>query len=816
MNLRSIPLLFALFLAGSSLAVAPPAARSEPDAAGLGDGARERLRSAANDATLAPWQRAFMRQVAEGTGPASSMAASRAGNANDGTWTPAAPPTGREMPAAIYDPVRDRMLFFGGNDATYPYRDEVWALSLSGPPAWSLVVTAGTRPPGRFGHTAIYDPVRDRMVIFGGFGNLGMTADTWALSLGGTPAWTELAPAGTLPFERYGHTAIYDPVRDRMIVHGGTGFLYGNMTDVWALSFSGTPTWDFVAAGGGIPAPRRAHTAIYDPVRDRMIIYGGYGVSHLGDVWALGLSGSPAWAQITPGGTAPTARESAGAVYDPIRDRMLLFGGLSDLTRENDVRALSLSGSPAWSSVAPSGGPPAARFGHTLVYDATHDRLVAFAGNSTGVPMNDVWTLDLAGGPTWFDVTPAGAPPPGRSRAMAAYDPVRRRMIVFGGYGNTPGNDLWALNLAGTPAWTELSPSGTPPPGRAAGTLTYDPIYDRMLLIGGENIVLAFDGVWSLSLGGPLAWNQLMPAGTLPSSLQYFTTICDPVRHRMILFGGTEYGTLHGETWGLSLDAPMEWADLTPGGFAPTPRLGHVAIRDAQRDRMLVFGGWDGNMQSDLWSLSLGSGTWTELSPGGDTIAPHAYGTAVYDSTHDRMVVFSGWDGGSGGESNTTWALSLDGTTAWTQLFPTGTPPQIGYFHSAVFDPAGDRMVAYGGEYSGWRTDATWFLETPAVLDVRPAPGASALALATPRPNPSRHVTMVEFDLARSAQVDLEVFDAQGRRVRRIANGLMEAGHHVRAWDGGDEHGHAVGPGLYFVRLSGGDASVTQRIVRVH
>jgi hypothetical protein len=64
------------------------------------------------------------------------------------------------------------------------------------------------------------------MVLFGGnhvtfFGGDIPLNDTWALSLGNAPAWTELSPAGTWPYPMSHHTAIYDPQRDRMLAYGG-------------------------------------------------------------------------------------------------------------------------------------------------------------------------------------------------------------------------------------------------------------------------------------------------------------------------------------------------------------------------------------------------------------------------------------------------------------------------------------------------------------------------------------------------------------------------------------------------------------------
>src|SRR5439155_25260329 len=131
----------------------------------------------------------------------------------------------------------------------------------------------------------------------------------------GSPAWTEIAPTGPPPSGRYGQTAIYDPVRDRMVVFGGSdGSNFFN--DVWALSFAGTPAWSQLAPGSPNPRTGRyQHTANYDPVRDRMVVFGGYdGTSLRNDVWSLSFAGTPAWNPLAPVGTPPTARRLQAAI----------------------------------------------------------------------------------------------------------------------------------------------------------------------------------------------------------------------------------------------------------------------------------------------------------------------------------------------------------------------------------------------------------------------------------------------------------------------------------------------------------------------
>jgi hypothetical protein len=58
----------------------------------------------------------------------------------------------------------------------------------------------------------------------------------WALPLTGALQWQVLSPTGGGPFTEDGHSAIYDPVRDRMVVFGGR-YYYNAFNEVWTLTW---------------------------------------------------------------------------------------------------------------------------------------------------------------------------------------------------------------------------------------------------------------------------------------------------------------------------------------------------------------------------------------------------------------------------------------------------------------------------------------------------------------------------------------------------------------------------------------------------
>ncbi len=139
---------------------------------------------------------------------------------------------------------------------------------------------------------------------------------------------------------------------------------------------------------------------------------------------------------------------------------------------------------------------------------------------------------------------------------------------------------------------------------------------------------------------------------------------------------------------------------------------------------------------------------------------------------------------------------------------------QVLYARWYVNDPAGPsgvaaspllRFTVFGPRGAG----LTAVGDTPA----RPR----LLALHASAPNPFRGSgTTMRYDLFAASPVQLTVFDAQGRVVRRLVNERLQlAGTYAVAWDGRDEAGRAVAGGVYFYRLDAGASSVAKRTVKV-
>ncbi|MGH9866913.1 MAG: Kelch repeat-containing protein [Candidatus Polarisedimenticolia bacterium] len=602
------------------------------------------------------------------------------------------------------------MLIFGGWSGFEAWSD-VWALPLSGEPTWTEIEAPGG--PAFVGHSAVYDPVRDRMVVYAGF-------EVWALSLTGRPTWSLLRPAGVRPPARGDHSAIYDPVRDRMIVFGGIGEDGVRRADVWALSLSEQSAWTEIVPVGESIRGRNRHSAVYDPVRDRMLVFGGtrFPAVSLNETWALSLAGTPTWTQLAPAGTTPPPRNAHGAVYDTMNDRMIVFGG-GERPYGNDVWALSLAGESTWSPLIPPHPRPARRRHFATAHDPVRHRLVIFGGYEYDRFHNDTWALALTGPPHWKQLPPTPSP---RQRHAAVHDPNRDRMLVFGGFdGIAARRDVWELPLRGGAIWSEIVPTNVGPAPRLGHAQVFDSMRDRLLVLGGSDNRLLHNDVWALSSGTGSTWDELVPSGIPPPPRMGHSAVYDAVRDRVVVFGGSDLtgATHYNDIWELALAGTPAWRRLEPTGSPPCPRNDHSAVYDASGDRLIVFGGHDGSgFRNDTWALSLGGApAWTRVDPIGPA-PPRSGHTAVLDASNARMLVFGGLDGSL---HNDVWSMSLEGPPRWTSIGSLGLPPSGRQWHSAVFQPVRQRMVVFGG-YFGSTSGDTWHLQLVrrVRIDVRP------------------------------------------------------------------------------------------------
>jgi hypothetical protein len=97
--------------------------------------------------------------------------------------------------------------------------------------------------------------------------------------------------------------------------------------------------------------------------------------------------------------------------------------------------------------------------------------------------------------------------------------------------------------------------------------------------------------------------------------------------------------------------------------------------------------------------------------------------------------------------------------------------------------------------------------------DTRRAPHA---VLRQNYPNPFHPGTTIEFVLPTSTHVNLSIYDAAGKLVRTLVDGVRSGDRvHVAEWDGRNTAGRSVASGIYFYRLIAGTDVQTRKMVHL-
>lgn len=178
--------------------------------------------------------------------------------------------------------------------------------------------------------------------------------------------------------------------------------------------------------------------------------------------------------------------------------------------------------------------------------------------------------------------------------------------------------------------------------------------------------------------------------------------VFDPINQRTMMFGGGHGNTEYGDSWVFDY-INGTWTELVLS-TTPSPRHSCVMVYDSAHEVIILFGGYNGTSpSSETWVFDCASEVWTEMTP--ELSPPDRMSHAmVYDSVNDRVLLFSGY-GPNGPEVDDTWAYDYT-TNTWEAMSPI-TAPHERYGAACVYDEVNESMVIYGGNDNGHFSD-TW------------------------------------------------------------------------------------------------------------
>ncbi len=502
-----------------------------------------------------------------------------------------------------------------------------------------------------------------------------------------------------------------DTARGRVVTDRRSYFVYGYEDGTaiwdghrWKVLFT-EHLQDDVAAPG----------FVFHASSEKFISYGGYAQSFDYDCVQWSFDGSD-WTPMPQAGVHPGMRSFHAMVYDSARDRIVLFGGYEDhndngyVTRELKNDTWEWDGS-VWHEMESLTAPPEPRWGHAMVYDEARQVTLMVGGTEDPAAeeyYGGTWSWN---GIQWDLISDGGQP---RVYHRMVWDPLNQKVILFGGTTRLPRPTDRSTYVWDGTDWTQIQCPGTDVKPRSGPGLAWDPVNQRMMMMGGH--YYPTNGDPSIYLSDMLWFDgecwQPYDLPESPSPRLDFSIAYDPIRKVTLLHGGIDYDDFSylrdswawdGSTWSFAGDEP------------PKRRWAAMAY-DPNNQGIIMYGGLHdvGTFIHDMW---LWNGTWSEIELESLNPGQRRHHQMVFDPTRNNVILFGGYSYENNEYMNDTWLW--DGVN-WTEVTPGNPNPEPRYGHCMAYDPRFEQIVLFGGQDRDHSYTDTWAWDGASWLDVTP------------------------------------------------------------------------------------------------
>ena len=100
-----------------------------------------------------------------------------------------------------------------------------------------------------------------------------------------------------------------------------------------------------------------------------------------------------------------------------------------------------------------------------------------------------------------------------------------------------------------------------------------------------------------------------------------------------------------------------------------------------------------------------------------------------------------------------------------------------------------------------WTAQRLAWMDSDILLSLDPSPIAAGFRLNGPFPNPFNPSTVISYELPYDLNIEINIFNVLGRKVRSLLNEIRPAGKGATIWDGKTESGHLASGGVYFISI---------------
>lgn len=348
--------------------------------------------------------------------------------------------------------------------------------------------------------------------------------------------------------------------------------------------------------------------------------------------------------------------------YDPDTKAFYFFAGGSTFRYDPARRE--------WKDLAPETNPQKALGGillwSSICYDRGAKKFVLFGGGNIQTERGDPGTWTYSPADNKWEQVKAERQPPARANSRLAYDPVAKKVVLFGGDQLSQlVADTWVFDTA-TGTWEEKKPAVSPSP-RGGHALLWLPKAKKLLLLGGYTYTSTVEYVASLYRPLPLeAWTFDTATAKWDLVLRWEKPLDAPVGPSNVFLSAAVDDTdtvllldKDNRAWTCKVDFSFPHVDRN-GQFGVKP--GAVVKRTGSHDPAWytegVPKGDPAKVEAELKELPVNR--WVIRPTPKRPLMNMDWGSAVFDAGRDKIVRFSGGHSAYSGTAPVVYDVKTD------------------------------------------------------------------------------------------------------------------------------------------------------------